>query len=268
MAPTLTRLFGSLYAQIDGGHFGNALKTCDKILRIAPADPDATQTKLFLLLHTEAYDAALALTPHGFERAYSLYRLHREADAESVLAQLKGPDDRAAMHLEAQMAFRSAAYAPALTLYTALLESAAPGSEEHSDILTNLAAAQAHADFIDTGFLHALHALPPALAANIQTLPPPAPTPSALPHAEKENQNPTPAPAPKPPRRARIPPGVVPGVTPPPDPERWLKKSERSSFGSAKKRRAGGATQGAGVDPHPPTDAKPQMLKPKAKKRK
>ena len=60
-------------------------------------------------------------------------------------------------------------------------------------------------------------------------------------------------PAPKKVRMSRIPAGVIPGVTPAPDPERWLKKSERSTFGQGKKRKgpsgAGGATQGsASVD--------------------
>ena len=48
-------------------------------------------------------------------------------------------------------------------------------------------------------------------------------------------------------RMKRVPKGVVPGVTPPPDPERWLKKSERTVFGQGNRRRkgGGGATQGA-----------------------
>jgi signal recognition particle subunit SRP72 len=47
-------------------------------------------------------------------------------------------------------------------------------------------------------------------------------------------------------RARRVPEGVVPGVTPPPDPERWLKKSERSTFQQARGKRkgGGGATQG------------------------
>jgi signal recognition particle subunit SRP72 len=50
---------------------------------------------------------------------------------------------------------------------------------------------------------------------------------------------------------SRVPKGVVPGVTPPPDPERWLKKSERSTFGQGRKRRGGGGgggTQGSTVE--------------------
>jgi len=49
-------------------------------------------------------------------------------------------------------------------------------------------------------------------------------------------------------RKKRVPKGVIPGVTPPPDPERWLKKSERTNTftQSGKRRKAGGggATQG------------------------
>ena len=55
-------------------------------------------------------------------------------------------------------------------------------------------------------------------------------------------------------RMSRVPKGVVPGVTPPPDPERWLKKSERSTFGQGRKRRGGGGagTQGSTVEAGPP----------------
>ncbi|KAG6877573.1 hypothetical protein C0993_005987, partial [Termitomyces sp. T159_Od127] len=163
----LRRLFASLCAQIDGGHMRNAIKTCDKILRIDPADPDAHKTKLFLLLHTEQYDAALPLAHHRFERAYTLYRLHREDDALRVLGT---GDDRATAHLRAQMSYRTASYARAVELYTQLLESADPHSEEHADILTNLRAAQAHCDFMDTGYLRALGAL---AIDDVLTAPPP-----------------------------------------------------------------------------------------------
>ena len=50
-------------------------------------------------------------------------------------------------------------------------------------------------------------------------------------------------------RLKRVPKGVVLGVTPLPDPERWLKKSERTASGQGSRRRkgagGGGATQGA-----------------------
>jgi signal recognition particle subunit SRP72 len=52
---------------------------------------------------------------------------------------------------------------------------------------------------------------------------------------------------PKTPRKSRVPKGVVPGVTPAPDPERWIKKSERTRVeGYGRKKKAGGgATQGS-----------------------
>jgi signal recognition particle subunit SRP72 len=125
----LRRLFTSLCAQIDGGHFNNAIKTCDKssshvlyllssdnlrlccpVLRLEPGDADAMQTKVFLLLQTEQYTTALSLIgddspQYAFEHAYSLYRLQREPDTTELLQTIRaeGKDDRGALHLQAQM---------------------------------------------------------------------------------------------------------------------------------------------------------------------
>ncbi|KAH9915348.1 hypothetical protein B0H21DRAFT_781920 [Amylocystis lapponica] len=249
----LKRLFTSLCAQIDGGHFANALKTCDKVLRIAPDDADALQTKRFLLLQTEQYTPALVLIGDAgdgrFERAYALYRLHHEDDAEATLRALKehSADERGVLHLEAQLAYRQGAYHAAFDLYNQLLDTAAPHSEEQSDILTNLDAAQAHLDFLAAGFQRALAQLPAALTGSLETAPPPAAPSSAVVALAQEQAS---APPEKPVRKVRakrVPAGVVPGVTPPPDPERWLKKSERTVATSGRRRKGGGggATQGA-----------------------
>ena len=131
-------------------------------------------------------------------------------------------------------------------------------SEEHSDILTNLQASQSHLDFINTGFLRALDSLPSSITSTLETAPPPHLPSMAVPQTSDsttvnastgEKSRPTP----KKVRMSRVPAGVIPGVTPPPDPERWLKKSERSTYGQGKKRKGplggGGATQGsASVD--------------------
>ena len=81
-----------------------------QVLRLEPADKDALQTKLFLLLQTEQYPAALALAdsaehPFDFGRAYSLYRLHREHEAAAVLNEIKSTagSNRGVNHLEAQL---------------------------------------------------------------------------------------------------------------------------------------------------------------------
>lgn len=83
------------------------------VLRLEPADVDARQTKLFLLLQTEQYSAALDLIEqdanakdHAYERVYSLYRLQHESEARDILEVLKeekGEDDRGIVHLEAQL---------------------------------------------------------------------------------------------------------------------------------------------------------------------
>ncbi|KIM36789.1 hypothetical protein M413DRAFT_77826 [Hebeloma cylindrosporum] len=255
----LKRLFTTLCAQIEGGHFSNAVKTCDKILRFEPNDVDARRTKLFLLLQTEQYNEALDLidsnedqSQHSYERGYSLYRLQRESDARSLLGaikQEKGEDDRGVIHLEAQLA-RS--YEEAFELYNQLLDTAEPNSEEHSDILTNLQASQRHLDFINRGFLQALDALPTSITSTLETAPPPvqpttAAVVSAAASASLDAQKVIPTQ--KKVRMKRVPAGVVPGVTPPPDPERWLKKSERSTFGHGRRKKGagggGGATQGS-----------------------
>ncbi|KDQ28488.1 hypothetical protein PLEOSDRAFT_50674 [Pleurotus ostreatus PC15] len=254
----LKRLFTSLCAQIDGGHFSNAIKTCDKILRLEPTDPDARQTKLFLLLQTEQYDAALELINSGkdeiryaFERAYSLYRSQRESEAAEQLEALGEGGHRGVVHLEAQLNYRQGSYQTACDLYSQLLDTSDPHSEEHSDVLTNLQASQSHLDFINSAFLHVLGTLPSSLANSLESSPPPSqPTPAikvSVPPPSVESPEAHVKDAPKKPRKSRVPAGVVPGVTPPPDPERWLKKSERSTFSQGRRRKtgAGGATQGA-----------------------
>ncbi len=82
----------------------------EQVLKIEPKDQDATQAKLFLLLQTDQYSAALDLIgdqeDQVFEKVYSLYRVHREeevADVLKVIKQEKGEDDRGVTHLEAQL---------------------------------------------------------------------------------------------------------------------------------------------------------------------
>lgn len=265
-ADRLKRLFTSLCAQIDGGYFVNAIKTCDKILRVDPRDQDALQTKLFLLLQTEQYAAALALISSAneqsgqgkddafsFEKAYTLHRLHREDEATDALTSLKDggdvEDNRGVAHLEAQLAYREGEYQTAYDLYNTLLDTAESHSDEQADILTNLSAAQAHLDFLTSGYLTSLSALPQSLTDSLESAPPPVAVAPSIPTAAAQGRDaPQPEAPQKKPRARRIPKGVVPGVTPPPDPERWLKKSERSSYLQAHARRrgrgGGGATQG------------------------
>lgn len=126
------------------------------------------------------------------------------------------------------------------------------GSEEYSDVLTNLQASQKHLDFINTSYLRALDGLSSDVTGSLEQALPPVPPVSyttgvgVVPSANKpEDVGGESAPVRKA-RARRVPKGVVPGVTPPPDPERWLRKSERSTFQQARGKRkgGGGATQG------------------------
>lgn len=132
-------------------------------------------------------------------------------------------------------------------IYATPLTTTFKQTEEHSDILTNLEASQKHLDFITTDFLRALDALPSSSASMLESAPPPQAGSSLAATLASVAAAPEPLKQIKTVRTKRVPVGVVPGVTPPPDPERWLKKSERSTFGQGRRRKGGGggATQGS-----------------------
>jgi len=170
--------------------------------------------------------------------------------------------------------YRQGNYQVALDLYNQLLDSSDPvnimiwyafigsmpltvshtqGSEEYSDILINLQASQKNLDFINTDYLRVLDGLSSNVTVSLEHAPPPVPPSSsysttlgAVPSADKPEDLGGKSVPVREARARRVPKGVVPGVTPPPDPERWLKKSERSTFQQARGKRkgGGGATQG------------------------
>ncbi|KAG8848099.1 hypothetical protein FRB96_001286 [Tulasnella sp. 330] len=241
VAEQLKRHFNSLCAQIDGGYFKNAIKTCNK----NPHDKEALAAKLFLLIQTDRYETALkhvegdpvigsSEPAHLFEKSYLLYRLQKESEAEEVLREMEaegGENSRASLHLEAQIKYRQADYEGAREIYNSLLDNCPEDTEEHADLVTNLNATQAHLDFFQTGYLAALNTLKISVAALEEAGAPqfpgssssyiPGPS-SAAPGASQLQQ--------KAARKSRIPKHVIPGLTPMPDPERWLKKRERTSY--------------------------------------
>lgn len=138
------------------------------------------------------------------------------------------------------------------------MEDDVQNSEEHSDILTNLQASQSHLEFIESTYLRSLSALPTSISSSLETVPPTATIASAA--ADPQDAKADLISKPKKARPSRVPKGVTPGITPAPDPERWLKKSERSTFGqgTGKRRRGGGgsgASQGAAVVDAPSSGA-------------
>lgn len=88
------------------------------VLLLEPNDPEALQTKLALLLHTDQHASALALSEtliQGeqqatfsllFGKAYALYRLNREPEAHDVVLDIKPMgeyEERGVMHMKAQI---------------------------------------------------------------------------------------------------------------------------------------------------------------------
>jgi signal recognition particle subunit SRP72 len=126
------------------------------------------------------------------------------------------------------------------------------GSEEYSDILINLQASQKHLDFVNTDYLRVLDGLSSDVTGSLEHAPPPVPPSSSYsttlgaPSANNPEDGEGKSVPERKVRARRVPKGVIPGVTPPPDPERWLKRSERSTFQQARGKRkgGGGATQG------------------------
>lgn len=82
------------------------------VLRILPDDSEALSTKLFLLLQTDQYEAALVVIDRNkdksklaFERAYALYRSREDDEAQRVIQSLEqqNADDWGLAHLKAQL---------------------------------------------------------------------------------------------------------------------------------------------------------------------
>ena len=135
--------------------------------------------------------------------------------------------------------------------------------------MTNLNAAQAHLDFLTTGYSHAVDALPSSVTNSLETAAAPAPPGSAtISNVHAPPSQPA-QPREKKVRMSRVPNGVIPGVNPPPDPDRWIKKSERSTFGQGmgrRKKAGGGATQGSVAETTSNQGAKSASGKSKKKK--
>lgn len=148
-AERLPKLYRALTDQVHDNHFDNAKKTCKRILSLDSSSVSAFQTLLFLHLHTDDYASALELVTSSsqpnldFERAYCLYRLHREREALEALPKSSSQKDQ---HLRAQILYRLGEYEEAQKVYNSLLPLSAGGEAE--DIRTNLMATAAQLSFV------------------------------------------------------------------------------------------------------------------------
>jgi signal recognition particle subunit SRP72 len=114
--------------------------------------------------------------------------------------------------------------------------------------MTNLAAVQSHIDFLQSGFYDSLRASGVSVS-QLEDAPAPAPpaTTTVIPSVAVPSAATAPAGTTKGPRKGRLPKHVVLGVTPMPDPERWIKKRERTfvTFSQGRKGKGKGKREGA-----------------------
>jgi signal recognition particle subunit SRP72 len=124
----LESLFATLEEQLRAFAVHKALHTCDQILALAPADPDALHAKVAALVHADqcsealavlhAQPAVAALMP--FEKAYCLYRTARHKEALALLQdseQIPAEHTAGATHLRAQLQYRAGAFDDCIRTY-------------------------------------------------------------------------------------------------------------------------------------------------------
>ncbi|KAE8538054.1 hypothetical protein D1P53_006121 [Cryptococcus gattii VGV] len=266
----LPKLYRALTDQVDDGYFENAIKTCKKILAVDASSQTAFQTLLFLHLQTDDYTSALSLLDHpshegslDFERAYCLYRLHREKEALEVLKGLN-EKGRKMDHLEAQILYRLGEYSQAQEIYENMLANSDVSSPEHADIVTNLSATTAHLEFDAHGYHSHLSTTisstsqTPMNAADLENIVPSLPTgwstgglaatvekkTAAVKAPEEKNKRSRP--------RHKLPKGAVAGNEFTEDLERWIPLRQRLSYITAQSKKKGakesmgtGFTQGS-----------------------
>ena len=133
-AKHVASLFATLEDALRSFSLHKALHACDQILAVAPADEDALRAKVAVCIHSERFDAALALLDaHSdlaarlpFEKAYCLYRASRLKEALELLrdAEAAIPPEHAAgaLQLRAQLQYRAGAFDDCIRTYELAFE--------------------------------------------------------------------------------------------------------------------------------------------------
>ncbi|GAA5956394.1 hypothetical protein JCM3765_005649 [Sporobolomyces pararoseus] len=148
------RLYRTLHDQLDQSLYPAALKTCQKILRVEPQDSLALATRLQLLLALERYPKVLKSDQQvePVERAYSLYKSARAAEAKLILEgdEIDVEEDRAAKVLLAQVDFRLGNYEASRDAFDDLANSADLDSPELDDLQHNSEQCSLHLSFLSS----------------------------------------------------------------------------------------------------------------------
>ncbi|KAH7815930.1 putative tetratricopeptide repeat domain containing protein [Monocercomonoides exilis] len=114
------QLFLRIGEKVQAEEYEEAEELSDKILSIKPNDIDARKCKVLCLLHLDNFDEALEFIGEDenllFEKAYSLYRQQRYAEAYPIIKSIENPP-LCVRHLDAQISFRLEKFKRAARIY-------------------------------------------------------------------------------------------------------------------------------------------------------
>ncbi|SCZ89769.1 BZ3500_MvSof-1268-A1-R1_Chr1-3g01567 [Microbotryum saponariae] len=230
-----TALYRTLHDQVDSSALSNALKTCDKLLRLDPHDELALQTRLQLLIALDRFTQAVTAIESAHSATYKPYCCYKLARPSETIVlvdddgrerQREQQDDRTAFVLRAQALYRLERFEEARDLFEDLIASTDEASPEVIDLRANVDACLQHLAFVSTTVPNALSVFTAARLDQLENSPVPQ-----LVHHKTNYSRPSASQlvaqaAPKKPRHRR--PEHLAAASTPPDEDRWLPKRERA----------------------------------------
>ncbi|KDE02391.1 hypothetical protein MVLG_07050 [Microbotryum lychnidis-dioicae p1A1 Lamole] len=237
-----TALYRTLHDQLDSSALSNALKTCEKLLRLDPRDELALQTRLQLLIALDRFTQAVTAiesTHSATYKSYCCYKLARPSetivlvDDDGRQRQREQQDDRTAFVLRAQALYRLERFEEAKDLFEDLIASA-EASPEVIDLRANVDACLQHLAFVSTTVPNALSVFTAARLDQLEDSPV-----LQLVHHKTNYGRPSASQsvaqaAPNQPRHRR--PKHLAAASTPPDEDRWLPKRNRAGAEHIRKR--------------------------------
>jgi len=143
-------LYAELVKQQNNREYEKGIKSCNKILNVAPADVSAFHSKIVFLMHLSRFETALQQIEDNvglsnglfFERAYAYYRLNRPGDSLDVLnatAENECLPPRC-IELKAQVLYKLDRFEECFSVYREIIKNT-DTDEFETERLTNLIAA-------------------------------------------------------------------------------------------------------------------------------
>lgn len=135
------RQFSRLATLVRSDNLNRAVILANKMLAASPTDVDLVRTKCVCLIWLSRFEEALdmcGMLPTGilsFERAYCLYKLNRLDEARACVAASSASvaSSVPALHLCAQIEYRSGDFALAAQLYADLLKTASSSADNNNN---------------------------------------------------------------------------------------------------------------------------------------